>query len=613
MEKLTIEQGIDLFSEGYYRESAIVFLSCYNSSEDVSEKKEILSILDKTFYQPNLDVMTANFRQNTEQLNSYKFCYGVKNIDFENLPFKIFPIDESEYIVYNKKQDVFSNLETYETNRETEYFFQDLDKPLFVENQLNFFNLKFLHDNVRRSEDYGEDNHIYVYYDLFEFFAPLLILEYPEEFAKILTDNKIVFLFGKENRSKYLLDFKKEFGIDYSLMKPQPLRIDEMNRICYWWKRGYSGSSLFVACLQCNPYVSAREGYIIGPSGAVLNGNDFYDTYSDKPASALTLDQSEDFINFVKDFETRYTIKDLHDFIYGSVVTFNKKGCDNPQEHIIEWKDLDEFYGWFKERYNETQQFTFPELFRAFFIFAYQKDHPDMNPRISPVILWEPHFNNHTIFEPLALSFPYNMAMNSIREPIQTAARIFELEGSMFIYSDYIMAPHMNKDLRSRYYAARFEDIKLYPEKTCRAICKVWDIPYDEKMLKVDCPETNKGQTVRGFDITPIQRPVDYAFSEFDVVRMKIFYDPILKHYGYPSFDFEECPISKSELIMLLRLPFRFENKYLKGNQRWGKCTKESLRKTLFDNMIHFALNVDKDKIVLPKLISIDNKENENG
>lgn len=59
-----------------------------------------------------------------------------------------------------------------------------MEKPLFVTNEDNRYNLKFLYDNVRCSEDVGTDNHVYLYYDNVNRFLRLLLTTDLEQLLK---------------------------------------------------------------------------------------------------------------------------------------------------------------------------------------------------------------------------------------------------------------------------------------------------------------------------------------------------------------------------------------------------------------------------------------------
>lgn len=61
--------------------------------------------------------------------------------------------------------------------RETRYFFENLNQPVISENQYNFYDLRFLRDNVRCSDNFAGNNHVYLHYaDWRTFYAHLQCL-----------------------------------------------------------------------------------------------------------------------------------------------------------------------------------------------------------------------------------------------------------------------------------------------------------------------------------------------------------------------------------------------------------------------------------------------------
>ena len=137
------------------------------------------------------------------------------------------------------------------TKNTTRPFFQDLSKPLLVKNEMNGYHYQYLNDNVRMSEDFGDDNHIYMYYDEFQFF---LIFIQIIDITPFLKDGKFIFLFGQEELSRdYPLDFKKEYGIDFSIKGQgyNSVRVAEIKRVfASLHTFGNSGNYFFAGILD---------------------------------------------------------------------------------------------------------------------------------------------------------------------------------------------------------------------------------------------------------------------------------------------------------------------------------------------------------------------------
>ena len=51
------------------------------------------------------------------------------------------------------------------------YFFADLEQPVLAKDVFSQYQLEYLHDNVRKSEWVGRENHIYLHYTDWEIFC----------------------------------------------------------------------------------------------------------------------------------------------------------------------------------------------------------------------------------------------------------------------------------------------------------------------------------------------------------------------------------------------------------------------------------------------------------
>ena len=105
--------------------------------------------------------MDKNFQdiydKNLQALNQYRFFLN------DNLPTEInFDFDITEdYFSYCTNNNATIKI-PIDSSTTKQRFFSDLDKQILVKNEFNLFSWQYLYDNVRKSEDYGDDNHIYV-------------------------------------------------------------------------------------------------------------------------------------------------------------------------------------------------------------------------------------------------------------------------------------------------------------------------------------------------------------------------------------------------------------------------------------------------------------------
>lgn len=570
---MTIPEAVALFDAGKYEAAFEEFASIYNQSNNVQERMDIMSMLKEAYYAPNESELQECYEKNRQLLLKYPYFWGKKPVEFSGLSFLIFPVSEEKFYLYDKAGDRFVGIYDGISRQQMRYFFENLDHALKVEDEDNLHNLTFLFDNVRRSEDVAMDNHIYLLYNSWE---PLQRLMQAGDLAPLLKYNKFVFLIGKESHGRYPVDFKKEFGIDYESMRPQRLRMEEMKRICYWWKRGYAGTMLGIGVLDKNSTAVAKMC------------NSFHNTTVQGHPLYLT----NFFYDLIKNVESSYTL----DYI---INLYHHK------DFVWRFSDFEEFYA-FIRNYDEHRSYSVPELFRLYFIFLYYQKMPNANPRVVPVIVWEPHLNDQTVYVPVVMTFPYRIVLNSMREPVTLTGRIYQSEQNIFPYSDYTIAMNMGEELRPDYYVYRFEDLKKSPKETIQAICKTLNLPYEEAMLEAEVPynsphTSQKDEVVRGFDQAPLHRNIDSVLSKFDQIRLQIFYDPILKHYGYPRFNFDECPMDDQDVYYLLKFPLRFEADYIASGKE--NITAEKLRQQLYKNMCKFWNMAKEGKIFLPKVI----------
>ncbi len=514
------------FGEAFERLSAM-----YN----VAAEEEIFCLMQEVFYAPNEDMLKEAYHRNVNTIKNYPYKYGWEEISYSDLPVYFFPVDENTYAFYDKEEEMFLEPEKAKSERETAYFFETLDKPVFAEHETNLFNLEFLRDNVRRSEDFGEDNHIYLFYDSVEELIPLLFISDMEE---LLKEEKFVFLIGEKQRGRYPIDFKKEFGADYKKTE-KPLGIHELKRICFWYKHAHSGTIFSLGVLDANPYVQA-ESWCDFHSRSLVDG--VYNMY-----------HSQKFRDKIGNPDASYTLEEISGMVKNSKLTV---------------EDVEEYLGWLEKKKNPSGKFTMGELFRGYFLFHYEKKQGGIKPRIAPLLVFDPHMWDTRVYNNMVLSFPYRSCLTCMREPIMTFARCYiegiagwdEFQTKHLLASDYSQSQFLPPELKSCYYAFRFEDLKLRPKETCRAICRHLNIPFSGEMLKAKAPLTDAyGNTTEGFDKAPLTRDISVVISDFDRVRLMIFYEPILDYYGYPSFDSREYPLPEPLVRELFSYPFRFE------------------------------------------------------
>lgn len=530
-----MDRAVALFQQQRYRDAFLAFAELYNVSEVMQERQQILDILTEAYYQPNAAEMENCYQSNIEALKAYPYVFGEMSHEPEHLGIQMFPVDDGEFFTYDKVKQRFSSHHVHHKEWPERYLFKDLSKQLFLEDETEPYHLRFLYDNVRRSEDFGGDNHIYLYYSSAERLGEVL-LSY--DIRPLLKDEKFVFLLGEKHKNCYPINFKKRFQLDFKSMGPKPIRIDELKRVCFWYKHAYSGTTLCTGVIRALSNVQYEIGYTFHTDSTIDHKPMYFST---------------EFQQVMGNPNRTFTVKEISD----------KIGQPNADIRI---SDLEDYLDWLRENREPPCAYTISELFRGYFLFHYQRQ--NLNPRISPMLLYDPHMWDTHVYNALIMDFPYHIVMTSMRDPIVTFARSYEyglvgwneFQTKYLLASDYEHTCFLNEQLLKNYWCFRFEDLKKSPEVTCRAICKCLNLPFENAMLTEEAPLTDRqGNTVRGFDQAPLHRNINHILSEFDQMRLKIFYEPIHKYYGYPSFDSEEYPLPAEEVRLLMSYPLRFE------------------------------------------------------
>lgn len=572
-----ISKALELFDQQKYQEAFSAFTDIYNHCKSVSQRQEIFQMLDEAYYQPNVEELKNNYEHNRTLLDEYPYMWGGDFPQYEDLEFRIFPVSDEIFYCYDPKKDCFSQEYDAKTNNQMRYFFENLHDPIQVKDEDNFYNLTFLNDNVRVSADFAGDNHIYLFYSSLDVLVRLM---QTCDLQAILEQEKFVFLMGRKNWGKYPIDFKSDFGIDYSVMTPSPVRIEEIKRFCFWYKHAHSGTEFSLGVLGASDEIQMCSGYS-------------FDTYSTVDGKPLYF--SSDFQQVMSEVERCYTVEEILD-IFGS------------NRYHIELDGLENYLDWLRQQRAFPHEYTIKEWFCGYFVFQYQKR--GLNPRIAPMLLFDPHMWDPSVYSNLVLSFPYHNVLTCVREPIMTFARNYmvgiagwnEFQTKYILGFDYCHTQFLHPELLDCYYGFRFEDLKTKPEQGCRTICRHLNLPYEAQMLQAETARKDRsgtGYVVKGFDTKPLHWDISCVLSEFDQFRLKMFYAPIQTYYGYPTFSFEEYPLSEEIVRKLFQYPFRFEA-IIKKMYGDNAPSKEQLRAWIQESL----QTMWRTDFVSPKLLS---------
>lgn len=108
----------------------------------------------------------------------------------------------------------------------------------------------------------------------------------------------------------------------------------------------------------------------------------------------------------------------------------------------------------------------------------------------------------------------------------------------------------ISDEWKEKYFISKFEDEKLYPEETFKAICRQFGVKYSPSMMLAnEIGPTCRGYEIRGFDTEPVTRKLDDIFSEDDMFFLKIVYQFILRKYGYKDYFIEDSFFENKKLF----------------------------------------------------------------
>ena len=177
---------------GSYKTAYTQFVQLYQEGQF---RTECLDIITQAFYTPNVKPMKNRYEKNCAALAKYPYLFRTDFPKFEDLPLCFYPFDDNGYLPFDPQKREFGEYVNYNNPVVSRNFFKNLDSPILAKDVYSQYELEYLNDNVRPSEDIGQENHLYLHYESWEMFcAHLQVLNV----RRILEQKKIVFFFGDE-------------------------------------------------------------------------------------------------------------------------------------------------------------------------------------------------------------------------------------------------------------------------------------------------------------------------------------------------------------------------------------------------------------------------------
>lgn len=505
-----------------YQTAYTVFCDLYNRN---LFRDDCLSIMTGAFYEPNIKPQKQRYEKNRAALSKYPYLFRKDFPAFEDLPIRFYPFGDKGYLPFSPAAERFDPYVDFNHPVISRNFFQNLDNPILAKDVYSQYELEYLYDNVRPSEDIGRENHIYLHYDSWETFcAYLQVLNV----RQLLDKKKIVFLFGEE-LSRYPIDFKEEYGVDYSQYPVKPIGVQDIHRLI--WHTQLSSD----------------------------NGGDFFNEVFDNHPNLLCMpsimmnDSAEKSIQKVKD-------------MFDEADQLRSSG-GNP---IFDVPLVQECY-WSGARSDKDI------LVMLFMLQDGYMDGLDQASRICPALFFQPHFGNikydmdhddrdRTVLlckeydkihdSPVFKAFKYIKTFTPLRRFTTSEAATFRwqiekrnliavTEEKGGVAADLAMDRSLNRsfmiDPEDRLYKdsvlVRFEDGKTNPEATFRALAAFLDLPYTESMTYcsekgVHDVETAEGNVV-GFDTATVYRTYDDYATDDERAFIEFCLRDAYEYYGY--------------------------------------------------------------------------------
>ena len=573
-----------LQSGGDYRISYTCFRDLYNQGYF---REHILPLMTAAFYTPNVKTLKTRYERNCRLLEKYPYVFrrDLEFPAFDELTIQFFPYDDHNgYIPFYRAEERFGDFVNFDNPVVSRNFFKDLEKPVFAADVFSQYELEYLKDNVRRSEDVGRENHIYLHYTDWEVFCSYLQVL---NLRALLEGEKLVFLIGEEEK-EYPIDFKERFGIDYSRYAVQPVGLREINKLI--WHTQLS----------------------------THNGGDFFNEIFDAHPNLICM--SSVMMDKVK--ETVDIIREKLD---------ECKSRDDAIEMLKEWNNprlVTELY--------LLRKRTDKDIFTASFLCD-KTAVCGLDPaaRIAPAIFFQPHFHNvvyqlrtgqngsaileeenydelHKLsifrdfkyvktFTPMrrfttshgaTVKFMYGMSLKRVESQKKEHKENLKIDEKIknTLVSDAVMERVLNRgfliDPENRLYkdsvVVRFEDGKLNPKATFTALAAFLDVPYTESMTY--CSEgggknvaygekiESDGvvvdlRNVAGFDTSTVYRTYDEYVNDSERCFIEYFLRDAYACYGY-DFQYYDGTEMDEERVEQLIGNFSKIDEYMRRTRR---------------------------------------------
>lgn len=547
-EGLTPEEMLEaavyiLQAGGDYQLSYACFLNLYRQGRC---REETLSLLTGAFYEPNVKELRGRYERNVKLLKKYAYLFRKDFPAFEDLPIRFYPYSEGSYIPFFPDRGEFGEFTDINEPVITRNFFKDLEKPVLAADVFSQYELEYLRDNVRRSEDVGRENHVYLHYtDWGTFCAWLQVLN----IRPLLEGEKLVFLI-EEEIGQYPIDFSARFGIDYSQFPLKPVALREVTRMI-WLSQlsSHNGINFFGEIFDNHPnLISVPAMGFEETKKNVMEGMEVLRTYKNL-ADARRRIPAAIPSHYVQEL---YLLRDLTEKdVLLSLLMSDKRfiaGMD-PAARIVPALVFQPHFG------NMLYELRVDEKGRT---ELFSKEYEGI--RTSPVfrgfkyIKTVAPLRRPTTGYAAAVRYMCNRVRDGVKGDTDKRTVILDEITRRVLNRSYLI--DWQDRLLKDSVLVRFEDAKLNPKAVFTALAEFLDIPYAESLTycsqagKRD-PESYKGDA-RGFDLRAVYETYDGYANDAERYYLEYFLRDAYEAYGYGFQYYDGAPVDEEKALALV-------------------------------------------------------------
>lgn len=568
------DTAVEAFQQGKYEIAVQLFILLYQKG--FARDEMIRTILD-CYYEPNMFKLKECYDKNITLLKKYPFIMKKDFPEFESLHIKPIPTAEGRYDLFDEKADAFFGAYEVKSRKDERPFFQDLEQQILVKNESNPWNIAYLCDNVRRSEDYGGDNHIYLYYDSFELFCCYLQVM---DITAYLGNQKLVFIFGQAQLDAYYpLDFKQLFGIDYEAMGCKPVRVDEVNRLCFGHQVTWaSGVTFVLEVMDFHPNLLTVPIDNIFPLlyESILKGK------SALEISSLLKQEKSILTRISSGYQYDEDVPRINAF-------FKANGFDILREAALLLKKVKKPTKamWMKAFYlaysysmgREFKSRVAPVLYFHAHWLKFNKDMPAQMGAVLWIMDLIPQFDSFymaSYMRDICAQFGCDLDWHVKRMwdrhgytgSDRTTPYLIDKMVHFYRYAFLLDIIKAESDKAGNSYnelywektvrMVRFEDMKLHPKATMTALCEFIDVPWSDTFM--EC--TYQGEKLyddHGFNPASLYKKREEILNVFDHYRIELLASGIFESWGYKNKYYDGTKYTAQEIIQMCVIPFKIE------------------------------------------------------